>query len=132
MRRPVLWALVPVLAFVAAALVADPWSDHSHVERRALPSAMPLLLCFVWVPCVLHLLATSRRWLRWVLLAVITITAATAGASVVATDDAQAGLAILLVAYVAVPLAVLVGGAEHVVGLATHRRRRRAREPPGR
>ena len=56
--------------------------------------------------------------MRIAVLVVMTATAGTAGVLAVASDDAQAGLAVLIVSYVALPLA----GAIEVVNYLRRRR----------
>ncbi|MFN0030390.1 MAG: hypothetical protein ACKV2O_24820 [Acidimicrobiales bacterium] len=58
---------------------------------------------------------------------VMTAVALAAGVLVTTSDDAQAGLAIFLVPYVAVPLALLIGLARVTVGPLRRSRHRRGR-----
>lgn len=60
------------------------------------------------LPSLFPLAAARAGVMRGVVLVLMTAVAAVAGVLVVATDDAQAGLAVLLVSYFAIPLAALL------------------------
>jgi hypothetical protein len=112
-------ALVPAVVFnVVSVLSADP-------TRLTLDDGLTGVLISLGVVWVLSLipLAVSRHVVAFAgVLVVMTCVAAVAGYLVVTIDDAQAGLAILYVSYVALPLAMAVGLIQAVVGGAERRR----------
>lgn len=119
-------SLVPCAAFVLAMVITDKVVDAKSLSSEGLPALVPYCLGFVALPSALPL-AVARRHASRILVAVaLTLVAALAGALIVATDDAQAGLAVLWVPLVAVPLAVVVGLAQALAG-----RRRSSPPAPG-
>lgn len=106
---------IPTLAFYVAVLVADTHVDFKSVSASGMIAGLPLYLAFVGLPSVFPFALARHAWVRAVVLLAMTATAATAGALVVTTDDAQAGLAVLIVAYVGVPLAVVIA-LGHAIG----------------
>jgi hypothetical protein len=107
-------SLVPWVAFLAAMALTDIWVDDSSGTFVGLMAASPLYLGFVALPSLFPLAAASRGWMRMTVLTVMTVVAVIAAVLVVTTDDAQAGLAVLLVPYVGVPLGMVVWVAQTV------------------
>ena len=110
-------SLVPWLAL----LVAGEITDDGPAFARA-PAAGLLYLGFVALPCVLPLAAARAALTRLAVLLLLTSVAAYAGWQMATIEDGQAGLAVLLVPYVAIPLGVVLWTLEVI---AAHRRGRR-------
>lgn len=105
LQRSVLASLIPWAAFLAATVVADRWVEYKSTSLAGLAAAAPLYLGFISLPSLLPLVV-ARRGAAWIaVLAVMTAVAVAAGVLIVTTDDAQAGLAVLWVPIVAIPLA---------------------------
>jgi hypothetical protein len=112
LRSSILASFVPWAAFLGATVLADLWVDDRSTSHGGLAAAAPHYLGFVALPSLLPL-AAARRGATWiVVLVVMTAVAVVAGILAVTTDDAQAGLAILWVPFVAVPSACVlwIGG----------------------
>ncbi len=125
-------SLVPWAAFLLAATVADTWVDGRSGSLGGLAAAAPFYLGYVALPSMLPLLAARTSTTRLVALAVMTAVA-TASAVVVAThDDAQAGLAVLWVPYVAIPFAVVLLVGHAVVARRTSMADAQPPAPPDR
>jgi hypothetical protein len=107
-RAAALASLIPWFAFLVAASVADAWVDDRSGSLAGLAAAAPLYLGFVALPSMLSLLAARTAVTRLIVLVVMTAVAAMSAVLVATSDDAQAGLAVLWVPYVAIPLAVLL------------------------
>jgi hypothetical protein len=105
-------ALIPWAAFLVATYAASVVSDVSSPDLAGLALSAPLYLAFVALPVLAPLSAARRRWMIVTVTVVTTVTAAVAGVLVATTDDAQAGLAVLWVPYVALPLWLVVRMAE--------------------
>jgi hypothetical protein len=101
----VVCSLVPWAAFLLAVTKTHS-SFHKPVSLLELLGE-PVTLGFVALPSLLALAAARTRLTRLVVLMVMTGVAAWAGVSIVTTDDAQAGLAVLWVPFVALPLATV-------------------------
>jgi hypothetical protein len=101
-------SLVPRAAFLAAIAITDIWVDYKSISLVALIAASPVYLGFVALPSLFPLAAAPPGWMRLTVLTVMTAVAVIAGVLVVTSDDAQAGLAVLLVPYLGVPLGALV------------------------
>lgn len=115
-KRPCkLLALVPWLAFLAATMTADAFIERTTVSPAGLASFAASSLAFVALPSLAPIAAARSSAVGWAAAAVMTVVAAIAGVLVVATDDAQAGLAVLWVPYVALPLALVISVTEAVV-----------------
>ena len=99
-------SLIPWAAFLTAATVADTWVDGRPGSRSGLVAAAPFYLGVVALPSMLPLVAARTSRTRLVVLAAMTAVATASAVCVATNDDAQAGLAVLWVPYVAVPLAV--------------------------
>lgn len=99
-------ALVPAAAFVAGMYVADGLVDWRSVEWTDPDGTAAYVVGFVGVPAMLPLAAARAGWVRGGVLLAMTAVATLAGTLVITIDDAQAGLAVLLVGYLAVPLTV--------------------------
>ncbi len=105
---PLAASLVPWLALLVSITVADYATNDHSVSLVGLAFAAPFSLGFVALPSYFPLAAASPGWMRRLVLAVMTAVATFAGVSVVTTDDAQAGLAVLWVPLVAVALGVVL------------------------
>jgi hypothetical protein len=101
-------SLVPWAAFLAAMAITDIWVDYKSMSLVALIAASPVYLGFVALPSLFPLAAAPPGWMRLTVLTVMTAVAVIAGVLVVTSDDAQAGLAVLLVPYVGVPLGAVI------------------------
>lgn len=110
-------SLVPWAAFLLTSAVADTWVDETSSSLVGLVGASPVYVVFVAAPSALALAAASPGWMRAVVLVVMTGAAIAAGVLVVTSEDAQAGLAVLLVPYVALPLAAAVMPVRLTVGV---------------
>jgi hypothetical protein len=98
-------SLIPWAGFLAAVEVADLSVENKSTSLGGLIASAPVYLAFVALPSLLPL-AVARRGLVWIsVVIVMSAVAVAAGILVMTTDDAQAGLAVLWVAFVAVPLA---------------------------
>lgn len=97
-------SLVPTAMFMAAVAIADVSGDLRSVSALGLLAAAPVYLLWVSLPSLLPISATRSLVARAGVTVIMGGVAAWAGVLVVRTDDAQAGLAVLLVPYVAVPL----------------------------
>lgn len=102
-------SLIPWAAFVAVTWFGDRSTSISHEAAAALS-----LLAFVALPSALPVAVARARSLRLVAVAVMTAVAAIAGIAMTASDDAQAGLALLWVPLVALPLAAVIWVGERV------------------
>ncbi|MEA3218264.1 MAG: hypothetical protein QOJ19_4420 [Acidimicrobiia bacterium] len=118
-------SLVPWVAFLLATIVADFWVDFRRVSYSGLATGAPVYLPFVALPSLLPLVAARSGWPRSVVLVVMTAVGAVAGTLVMTTDDAQAGLAVLIVPYVAVPFAAVIAIFRWLVGRVTSQVRQR-------
>jgi hypothetical protein len=120
-ERAMRLALVPGVAYVAAATAGEVAVDGGPLVVLTIPVLAAGSAIFVAAPAFVAL-AAARHWLvRAVVLAVVTATAAVAGVLVTTSDDAQAGLAVPWVPYVALPLA-LAAWLGHAVVAARRRR----------
>nr|MDQ3642461.1 hypothetical protein [Actinomycetota bacterium] len=117
-------SLVPWLALLIAAEIAD---DGPAFVRA--PAAGLLYLGFVAWPCLLPLAAARAVATRLAVLVVLTSVAAFAGWQMATIEDGQAGLAVLFVPYVAIPLGVVLWTVEVIVA---HRRARAGEAEGGR
>jgi len=97
-------SLIPWAAFLLAMALVD----FRSTSLIGLAAAAPLYLSFVALPSLLALAVVRAGLLRIVVLVLLTAVAATGGVLVVTTDDAQAGLAVLWVPFVAIPVAAVV------------------------
>jgi hypothetical protein len=114
---------VPWLAFILATVIADIWVQFRSVSYTGLVSSVPTLLAFVALPSALPVIAARPGWPRFLVLLVMTVLAATVGTLVMVTDDAQAGVAVLLVPFVAAPFAVAIAIFRWLVGRVTSQMR---------
>ena len=112
-------SLVPWAAFLVTATVVDPGREHGSLSLEGVVAAAPFYVLVVALPSMLPLLAARTGRRRLVLLIALTALAAVTAVLMVTSDDAQAGLAVLLVPYVAIPLAVVVWVGEVVVARRT-------------
>lgn len=101
-------ALVPVVAYLAAIAITDLSVEFRSVQLGGLVAAAPFYVLFVGLPSLFPIaVARTARW-RILTTLIMTAVAVMAGVLVVSTDDAQAGLAVLWVPYVAVPLGLVL------------------------
>jgi RDD family len=108
---PIAASLIPWAAFVACLAVSDVRADGESASVGAviaLIAVSPVYLLFVALPSLLPLAAAAPGRMRAAVVAVMTATAALAGVLVGTSDDAQAGLAVLLVSYVGLPLGAII------------------------
>jgi len=105
-------ALVPWAAFILADIVAG-IAYGEPVRPDRVPGTSVACLGFVALPCLFPLAVVRPGWPLHAVLATLTAVDVVAAVARVASDDAQAGLAVLLVAEVALPLgaAILAGRA---------------------
>lgn len=122
---PVLASLVPWAAFLVATALADRWVQYKSGSLAGLVRSAPFYLGFVALPSALPIAAARAGVMRLGVVVVMTAVAAVAGVLVVTTDDAQAGLAVLLVPMVAIPLGLVLW-----IGYAVTARRPTAGPPP--
>lgn len=106
----------PTLAFYVGVLVAAALTSGTSVDAGRMLVSAPFYLALVGAPSLLAVWTAPERGTLPTVVA-MTLVAAIAGWLVAATDDAQAGLAVLIVPYVAVPLAVLFTSARLVATL---------------
>ena len=100
-------SLVPWASFLLAATVFDILGDHTSAPLVGLAASSPFYLAFVALPSLLALAAAPPGRMRLSILVVMTAVAAVAGVLVATIEDGQAGLAVLLVPYVGLPLAAV-------------------------
>jgi hypothetical protein len=123
----VLASLIPWVAWLVTLAVVD----RQHLE----PSELLLLaipyLAFVALPSFVPLAVARHRATRIAVLVLLTATAVSAAVAMVSSHDAQAGLAVLWIPYVALPAALAIGVGQAAVAaftaFAATRRRRHAR-----
>jgi hypothetical protein len=102
-------SLIPWAGFIAAAALTDVVrGDPTATSISDVARAAPSLLAFIALPSALALLVARTRALRLLALLAMTAASATAGVAVTASDDAQAGLALLWVPLLALPLAAVL------------------------
>ena len=118
-------SLIPWAAFLVAAAVADMWV-HQELSAIALAAAAPWSLGFVALPAMVPLVVARAGATRAGVLIVMTAVATISAVLVVTTDDAQAGLAVLWVPFLAIPLATVVW-----IGRAVAARRNRSTRSRG-
>ena len=112
--RLVLASLVlPMVAFIATVALGAVALDRVSLDLSGSWTALPFLVLVTGGPALL-VVAVSPDRLRLVALGAMSILAAVAGWLVASTDDAQAGLAVLVVPAVALPLAVVIATARVV------------------
>jgi hypothetical protein len=132
LRTSVLASLVPWAAFLGATVLTDLWVDYKSASYGGLAASAPFYLGFVALPSLLPL-AAARRGAMWIaVLVVMTAVAVGAGILIVTTDDAQAGLAVLWVPLVALPLAGVLWIGEAVTQRRTAAERPREAPAPSR
>ena len=105
--------VVPTVAFYVGGRVAAAVTNNTSIDAGRLLVSVPFYIALVGAPSLLAVWTAPGRGTLPTLVT-MTLVAAVAGWLVAATDDAQAGLAVLLVPYVAVPLAVLFSSARLV------------------
>ena len=100
-------SLIPWAAFMISVPVAAMFVDRTSVDASGFFSSALFYVGFVSLPSMLPI-AVGRGRVRIAATAVMTVVASVAAILIVATDDAQAGLAVLIVAYVAIPFALIL------------------------
>ena len=108
LRSVVIGALVPWVVFLVSVPTASAFVDDRSVDVREFLSAALVYLGFVALPSLLPVAAARAGAMRMAATLLMAVVAGVAGVLIVTTDDAQAGLAVLVVPYVAVPLALLL------------------------
>ncbi|MDQ3978400.1 MAG: RDD family protein [Actinomycetota bacterium] len=83
-------------------------------SATGLAAAAPAYLGFVALPSLAPIVVARASLTRLIVVVMMTAVAGTAGALVATSDDAQAGLAVLWVPFVAIPLAAALGVAQRV------------------
>jgi len=105
---PEVAALLSLVPWAAFLLALQFWPGHVTEPTRGVLEVATISLLFVALPSALPI-AAARTWMtRLAAVAVVTVVAVVSAALVVTTDDAQAGLAVLWIPLVAVPLAVVL------------------------
>ena len=107
-------SLIPWAAFVLVLLV-DGWASDGPSTLIGLVPAAVLYLPFVALPCLFPLTVAPSRWLRYAVVLVMAPVAVLAAVAMVSSEDAQAGLFVFFVAYVALPLGGIIWVAREVV-----------------
>ena len=115
-------AVVPWVAFLVATTVTSAVGD-SGLRLVALLVAAPFYWFAVGLPALAVALAARHHRVAGAGVAVMTVVAVFAGITMAASDDAQAGLAALIVPYVGVPLALFTWIGESVASRAAADRR---------
>jgi hypothetical protein len=105
-------ALVPWAAFLLVLVIAGP-AEGEPIRPDGVARASAGYLLFVALPCLFPLAVARPGWQRGAVITAMTVVAVLAAVAMVTSDDAQAGLAVLIVPYVARPL-----GAVPLVGRA--------------
>ena len=112
-------SLIPWAAFVLVLLV-DGWVTDGPLSLFGVVPASVLYLAFVALPSLFPLTVTPAGWLRHAVVLGMTAVAVFAAVAMISSEDAQAGLIVFVVTYVAVPL----GGAIWVTREVVASRRR--------
>jgi hypothetical protein len=107
-------SLVPCAGVAFALAFAGPGHDAPTQHRLA-----GLLLGLVALPAMLPIALARSRWFRLGVTALLTAVAVWSAVSATRSDDAQAGLALLAVLFLAVPAAVVVVVTQQVLGAWT-------------
>lgn len=100
-------SLIPWAAFLVAAAVAEMWVHHEF-SAIGLAAAAPGSLVVVALPAMVPLVVARAGATRAGVIIVMTAVATISAVLVVTTDDAQAGLAVVWVPFMAIPLAAVV------------------------
>ncbi|MBW3536982.1 MAG: hypothetical protein KY395_04315 [Actinobacteria bacterium] len=98
-------ALVPWAAFLIPLLLAAGAGDYD-VTAGEFGGAALFTLWVVALPSLLPLAVARNGAARWTALAFMTVVSGAAGLTVALSDDAQAGLVVLVVPVLAVPVTV--------------------------
>jgi type III secretory pathway component EscR len=91
-------------------------SQDESIEPGELLASIPILLGLISLPSLAPIWVARRTSTRWAAAVLMAAAAAAAGVAATASDDAQAGLAVLLVMYAVVPVCLAVASADWVVG----------------
>jgi uncharacterized membrane protein SirB2 len=105
----VVLSLLPTAVFIIAMVVAVQFSTYKHIAVSGTVPQLIISVMFVSGPCLVPISVAKPGIARWCATALMTVVAAIAGALVIMTDDAQAGLAVLWVPFTALPLAAAIG-----------------------
>src|SRR5687768_8761901 len=103
-----LLALIPWVVFLVSVPVGALFTDYQSVDVPDFLSSALFYVGFVSLPSLLPIAVARAGPTRVAATAVMSIVAGVSGVLIATTDDAQAGLAVLIVAYVAIPLAVIL------------------------
>lgn len=109
-------ALVPWLAFLVATTLTNIVADDEFFAFAGMIVTAPFYLVLVGGPSLAVAVAARHRRVATAGAVVMTAVATYAGFAMAASDDAQAGLAVLYVPMVGVPLAVLTWIGESLAG----------------
>jgi hypothetical protein len=107
-------SLAPCVGILVAFAVAGPGQDVGTQLQMAVP-----LLGLVALPAMLPIALARSRWLRLGVTVLLTTVAVWSAVSAMRSHDAQAGLALLAVLFVAVPAAIVVVVTQQVLGAWT-------------
>ena len=102
-------SLLPTVAFFVPTAIAGAWGDDGLNSAQGLGGTLLFCFGFITLPCLLALAAARPGTPRRVTLVALTVLAAGAAAAVLLTDDGQAGLNVLLIPALALPLALVLG-----------------------
>ncbi len=114
-------AVIPWLAFELTLASSVVWRPYNRFSWLGLALSAPGYLVFVGLPAWAPIAVSTSRATRRVVLTIMTATSACAAYLILTTEDAQAGLAVLIVWYVAIPLLVVVVAGQAVVDWMSRR-----------
>ncbi|MGE3620885.1 MAG: RDD family protein [Acidimicrobiia bacterium] len=106
-------AILPTIACLLAAIVAE--DGPAGFGLAAAAGALPYFAALVGLPSLFPIAVARSATLRLGATLLLTVVAVIAGVTAATSQDAQAGLAILLVAYVAIPLGTVLWLGQAVV-----------------
>ena len=101
-------SLLPTVAFFVPTALAGAWGDDGLTSAGGLGGTLLFCLGFITFPCLLALVAARPGSARRVTLIALTLLAAGAAAAVLLVEDAQAGLNVLLIPGISLPLALVL------------------------
>jgi hypothetical protein len=107
-------SLIPWTAFVLV-LLGDGWVTDGPISLLGVVPASVLYLAFVALPSLFRLTVAPAGWLRHAVVLGMTAVAVFAAVAMISSEDAQAGLIVFVVTYVAVPLAGAIWVTREVV-----------------
>ena len=112
--QPALLALVPWVAFYVAVFIAGRFVDFHDPTPRWVLDSIVFFFVVVYLPALAAIGAVSRGAIRRIMVALMVGLTVFAGSAATLTDDAQAGLAVLWVPMIALPVAVIGALIEHL------------------